>query len=88
MLTLIEGSSTLPRYLFHVFDDDETLDDEGTILPDLDAARGEAVKGARSIMADELRTRGQSKLSDWVKIEDENGEMTVVTFGDAVIVQP
>lgn len=78
----------MPRYLFHVFNDDRTVDCEGKLLPDLASARESAKEGARSIMADELRTIGRINLSHWVEIEDENGDMTVVTFGEAVTVRP
>lgn len=78
----------MPRYLFHVFNDDRTVDCEGKLLPDLASARENAKEAARSIMADELRTIGRINLSHWVEIEDENGDMTVVTFGEAVTVRP
>lgn len=77
----------MPCYLFHVFNHDRTVDAQGKVLADLDAARAVAVEGARSIMADELRTEGRIDLSDWIEIEDENGDMTVVKFGDAVKVE-
>jgi hypothetical protein len=78
---------SLPRYRFHVFNDDHTIDGDGRVLPDLDAARAYAVEAARGIMAEELRTKGEIDLRHWIEIEDEKGDMTVVTFGDAVTIR-
>lgn len=76
----------MPRYFFHVFNSFETTDLEGAELLDLEAARAAAIKGARGIMADELET-GFIDLNHWIEIEDEHGEMTVLTFGDALTVR-
>ena len=77
----------MPRYRFHVFNDEQTMDGDGKDLPDLEAARAFAIEGARGIMADELQAKGRINLNHWIEIEDEDGDMTVVTFGDAVTVQ-
>lgn len=74
----------VPRYRFHVFNDDHTVDFEGKELPNLDAAKACAVEGARAIMADEMKSKGKINLSHWIEIEDEQGDMTVVPFEDAV----
>lgn len=73
----------MARYKFHIFNDDQTIDGEGKEFPTLEAARSYAVDCARDIMAHELRKKGEIDLSDWIEIEDEFGEMHVVTFGDA-----
>ena len=40
------------RFYFHLSDGEEiTLDEEGTELPDLSAAEGEAVQAARELLA-------------------------------------
>jgi hypothetical protein len=44
-------STAMPRYFFHVMDGQVGIDDEGTELPDADAARLEALKTAGSILA-------------------------------------
>ena len=78
----------MPLYRFHIFDEDHTIDGEGQDLANLDAARTNAIQGARGMMADELRTRGRIDLTHWIEIEDEEGEMTVMTFGDAIKITP
>ena len=42
----------MPRYFFHVVDGYESLDKEGTELPDLTAARNEAVTMSGQILRD------------------------------------
>jgi hypothetical protein len=43
----------LPRYFFHIRDDDNLIrDEEGTELPDLSAARKEAALSAREILVE------------------------------------
>ncbi len=78
----------MPRYKFQVFNDDHTMDPDGKELPDPAAAREYALKAARAIMGDELATHGEITLSHWIEIEDERGEMSVVTFADAVKINP
>jgi hypothetical protein len=42
----------MPRYLFHVHDSASIIDDEGTELPDLEAARVEAVRLSGEMLRD------------------------------------
>ena len=78
----------LPRYLFHLYDDEETLDVEGRVFRDFDAAHADAVQTARAIMGSELASKGEITLSHWIEIETEEGEMHVITFGDSVTIHP
>ena len=78
----------MPRFYFHVFNDETSLDDEGLELPDLEAARAHAVEGARSLMSD-LVWRGRIVLSHHIAIQNEQGELLLdVRFGDAVEILP
>ena len=47
----------MPRFFFNVYDDVVAIGDEGIILPNLDAARLQALVEARALMADQV-TRG------------------------------
>jgi hypothetical protein len=63
-------------------------DDEGRDLPDDETARAEAVKGARDLMASELR-EGQLDLSSFIEVEDETHTLLfTVTFAEAVKIIP
>jgi hypothetical protein len=74
----------VPRYFFHVFNDETSLDDEGLELPTLKAAQAHAITAARSIMSDELKA-GRIVLSHHIAVHGENGGILLdVTFGDAV----
>ena len=79
---------SLPLYLFHLYNDEETLDQEGRMCVDLDAAYAEAAQSARSIMASEIQSKGEITLSHWIEVETEDGDMHIVTFGDTVTINP
>jgi hypothetical protein len=77
----------MPLYLFHVYNGQISLDDEGRDLPDLEAARRHAILAARGLMRDGLEA-GSINLSHFIAIDDEAGERVLtVTFGDAVEVR-
>ena len=74
----------MPRYFFHVYDDVIAEDEEGAELPNLAAARLNALRGARELIADQVR-RGYMVRSHWIDVADEQGEKVLtITFGDAV----
>ena len=74
----------MPRYFFHVFDDEVAIDEEGLALPDPAAARDEAVKGARALACDEV-SQGHLHLDHRVEVEDENGtSVHTIFFRDAI----
>jgi hypothetical protein len=74
----------VPRYFFHVYDDVIAHDDEGLELPNIAAARLNAIRGARDLIAEQVR-HGYFVLSHWIEVLDEKGE-TVLTlpFREAV----
>ena len=74
----------MPLYRFHLFNDIQTQDLEGRLFPNLEAAHADAIRCARSIMGSELASKGEINLSHWIELETEEGEMHVVTFGDAI----
>jgi hypothetical protein len=77
----------VPRFFFHLYDDCIVLDEEGSDLVDVGAARGEAIRSARSIMAEQIG-HGQLNLGHRIEVEDANGDpVLTLTFGDAVTVQ-
>ena len=74
----------MPRYFFHVYDDIIAHDDEGAELPNLAAARLNALLGARDLISEQVR-RGYIVLSHWIDVADEQGETVLtVTFRDAI----
>ena len=74
----------MPRYFFHVYDDVIAHDEEGAELPNLAAARLNALIGARDLISEQVR-RGYVVLSHWIDVVDEQGQKVLtVTFRDAV----
>ncbi|MDB5697861.1 MAG: hypothetical protein JWN69_665 [Alphaproteobacteria bacterium] len=62
----------MPRYFFHLFDDIVLRDEEGIELPDIEAARSEAVRAARDIACQEVQN-GKLSLHHRIEVEDEQG---------------
>jgi hypothetical protein len=59
-------------------------DEEGRDLPDLAAARAEAVRSIRSLLADEIR-RGRIDLRGRLEVAGSDGEiLDSIAFGQAV----
>src|SRR5688500_16628488 len=80
------GGVCMPRFYFHVRDGVDCDDDEGLILTDCAAARAEALRGARSLMADQLGN-GQLKLDGRIEVTDEAGRhVLTMPFREAVAI--
>ena len=78
----------MPRYRFHLYNSEETIDYDGREFPDLDAAKAEAIGNVRDLMCADIKAKGEINLSHWIELEDEAGEMVVVNFRDAVTIKP
>lgn len=75
----------MPTFYFHLRDGNTYVADEtGMELNDLNEARAEAVRGARDILADQLRA-GEALDGQRIEIADDHGEvLEVVTFKEAL----
>jgi hypothetical protein len=75
----------MARFYFHLRSADELAqDDEGLELPDLAAAREQAIASAREIVADAIKA-GKTKTLRHFVIADENGrEILTVPLKDVV----
>lgn len=77
----------MPRYRFHLFNDVQTTDLVGRSFPDLAAAQGDAIRDARAIMAADLTGKGEINIGHWIELEDDEGDVVVVAFRDAVTIR-
>jgi uncharacterized RmlC-like cupin family protein len=74
----------MPRYFFSLFDDIDTLDDEGLEIPDREAAETAGLTYARAIAAEQVG-RGRLTLSHRIEVADATGAvLKTIRFGDAV----
>ena len=75
----------MPHYYFNVRNGiGYVQDDEGKEMPDLDAARAEAIKGARSIIASEV-LEGRLDLEGAIEVADSGGQRVLrITYREAV----
>jgi hypothetical protein len=77
----------MPRYFFHVYDDQETIDQDGLELPNVEVAEWEALRGARSLASEQV-LMGRLRLTDRIDVTNETGTViATVTFRDAVIIE-
>lgn len=74
----------MPLFYFHVYDRILVApDDEGLELANIEVARDEAVRGARSILSDDI-LRGCIDLSGRIEVAGEDGTILLtLPFRDA-----
>ena len=78
----------MPRYFFHLHDDLDVVDEDGSELPDPSAARAKAVREARLLMCELLNREGRIALHHRIDIEDDQGAVLAsVPFRDAVRIE-
>ena len=72
----------MPRYFFDILANGERIDDpEGMELPDLKAARAEAIQAARDLMDDPIIANGPVEF----EISDETGAVLLkLPFSEAL----
>ena len=74
----------MSRYYFNLHNHVEHMDEEGTEMPNLQAAEAHATDCARDEMAHDVR-EGDACLSDRIDVNDAAGEQVLsVRFGDVV----
>lgn len=78
----------MPRFYFHLYDDDVTFDREGRELPNVAAAQEEAIKNAREIACEEV-VHGHLGLNHRIEVTDSNdAPVVVVMFKEAIKLHP
>jgi hypothetical protein len=73
----------MPHYYFNLLDGVRLDDEEGQDLPDDDAARIEATRSARSILADAVWT-GRLPLDESIEIVAHGKVIAIVAFRDVL----
>lgn len=72
----INLANAMPRYFFHVREGSSFhRDEEGQELPDVEAARQEAVNAAREMLGEKLLHGGGSLNHRTIEIADETGHV-------------
>jgi hypothetical protein len=76
--------AAVQRFYFHLYDDVISMDEEGTELPSLQAARERAIENARALACAEV-LEGNLNLKHRIDIADEDGDVVAtVHFRDVV----
>jgi hypothetical protein len=77
----------VPRYFFNLFDDVDTVDEEGLEISDREAAETAGLVYARAIAAEQVG-HGRLTLSHRIEIADASGAvLKIIRFDDAVHVE-
>jgi hypothetical protein len=77
----------MPRYYLHLHDTIDAIDQEGIVLPSLEAAYAEAITGLRDVIAGQVRD-GRLATHSCVEIVSQSGEnLGTVTFMDAIEIE-
>ena len=77
----------MPRYFFDICDDIVSTDEDGLDLADEDAARAEALRGARDLICEQVRN-GRINLGHRIEVLDEaRRPVLTLTFGAAVEIE-
>jgi len=75
----------MPRYFFHIHNDADTFDEEGTVYADTEAACRSAKREAQYLASVSVKEHGHLVLDHYVRVTDEFGDVvTTVTFENAV----
>ena len=78
----------MARYYFHLRDGGELVtDDEGVDLPDLSAAKREAIQAARELLADAIRA-GKTRVPEAYVIADEAGRALETIHLASILPEP
>jgi hypothetical protein len=78
----------VPRYFFHLRNDLDVPDAEGKDLPDLDAARAQALAFAVDMAAASALEHRKINLHHCIQVEDETGRVLhTILFGDAIAIE-
>ena len=77
----------MPRFFFHIYNDEITHDEEGRELPDLEAARELALESARELVCESVH-QGHLNLDHRIEVADGSGEIVItLTFRDAFTIE-
>ena len=78
----------MPLFYFHLFNDQDVMDREGTDLPDAGAAGAYASQLAKFEAGEAVKSNGRIVLSHRIDVEDKDHRaVTTVWFRDVVHVE-
>jgi len=79
----------MPRYFMNMYTDEPCMDPDGTDRPNVEVAVAEAERGARDVIAGDIKAGKPVHLSHRIEVVGEDGSvLRVVLFGDIMQVVP
>ena len=77
----------MPIYYLNLFNDFDSIDEQGCQCPDLATAKIKAVSAARDIMAEHVQLGRPLKLHHRMEVVDESGKvLAVIPFREIITV--
>lgn len=71
----------MPRFYFHMRSGEDFIEDpEGSELPDLAAARAEAIAAARELMADRIRNGHPADGQEFLIFDEDGKQIDTIPF--------
>lgn len=77
----------MQRYYFNIYNDADALDEMGSEHADLAAAKAEAIRGARAMIAEHIVNARPVHLHHRIEIVGEDGRvLAVIPFGELITI--
>lgn len=67
----------MPHYHLNLFNSADTYDEEGRDLKDLAAAKDEAIRSSRDLMAEHVKAGEPIDLGHYIEVADDEGKVLV-----------
>ena len=75
----------MARFYFDIYNDDVTIDDEGVECINAALAHESAVRAARALACDEIKSKGRLNLGNRIVVRNsDKHEISAVLFGEAI----
>jgi hypothetical protein len=74
----VAESRPMPRYYLNLYNDVDTIDEEGVVYPDVGAAKTAAIQAARGVMAENVKIGRALTLHHRIEVADEQGKILAV----------
>jgi hypothetical protein len=79
--------ANMPRYYIDLYNDIDSIDEEGADYPDLAAAKMAAMQAARALMAEQIKQGRAVTLHHRIEVADEGRKvLAVISFGELITI--
>ncbi|MDF0544175.1 hypothetical protein PX699_17635 [Sphingobium sp. H39-3-25] len=77
----------MPRYHLNLFNNIDTYDEEGRVFEDLTAAKEEAIRSSRDLMAEHVKAGEPINLCHRIEVTDDEGKvLATIDFRELITI--